>query len=115
MLSWVATRLTPYGLASTNLHGSVYPGGTMMPPKWINVMYSDSSVVSWPPCSVLDDVKPAYTLSASLPSAHSPPSESRKLRNCDATEPNRVGEPKITASAQTMSSPVAVGKSLVAS
>src|SRR5208337_4642204 len=113
MLSWVDTRLTPYGLPSTNLHGSVYPGGTMMPPKCINVMYSASSVVSWPPCRVFEDVKPAYTLSASLPSAHSPPSESRKVRNCAAGEPKRVGEPKITASAHTMSSAVTAGRSLV--
>jgi hypothetical protein len=37
-----------------------------------------------------------------------------KVRKGAAGEPNRVGEPKITASAQTMSSPVAAGKSLVA-
>jgi hypothetical protein len=64
---------------------------------------------------VLLEVNAAYTLSASLPSDHMPPSESRKSRNCDATEPNRVGDPKITASAQSMSSPVACGRSLVAS
>ncbi len=39
----------------------------MMPPKCINVMYSASSVVSWPPCRVLADVKAADTWSASLP------------------------------------------------
>jgi hypothetical protein len=37
-----------------------------------------------------------------------------KARNWLAGEPNRVGEPKITASAQTMSSPLAAGRSLVA-
>ena len=38
-----------------------------------------------------------------------------KVRNCELGEPNRSGEPKITASDQTMSSPVAAGRSLVAS
>jgi hypothetical protein len=38
-----------------------------------------------------------------------------KVRNCELGEPNRVGVPKITASAQTMSSPVAGGRSFVAS
>jgi len=37
------------------------------------------------------------------------------VRNCELGEPKRVGLPKITASAQTMSSPVASGRSLVAS
>ena len=35
-----------------------------------------------------------------------------KVRSCAAGEPNRVGEPKITASAHTMSSAVAAGQVL---
>ena len=50
---------TPYGLPSWNFTWSVYPGATMMPPKWWMVVYSDSRVDSWPPCSVAAEVKPA--------------------------------------------------------
>ena len=39
MLSWPAIRLAPYGFPSTYFNSSVYPGGTMMPPKCISVMY----------------------------------------------------------------------------
>jgi len=69
-------------------------------------------VVSWPPWAVWDEVNPAYTLSASWPLAQRPPSESIYMRNGAAGEPNRVGEPKMTASAHTMSAPGCRGQIL---
>lgn len=63
----------PYGLPDRNRTGSVYPGGTMIPPQWWKVFPSASRVLSWPPWGVLEDVKAEYTLSASTPRNHRAP------------------------------------------
>ncbi|OAR20941.1 hypothetical protein A8144_08450 [Mycobacterium leprae 3125609] len=87
------TELTSIRVAVDRFHRiGVYPVSPMMSLKCIRVKYGVTRVVSCPSCTVLDDVKAECTLSASLPSAHSPYSESRKLHNCDAGEPNQVGQ-----------------------
>ena len=67
----------------------------------------DSSVDSWPPCSVLVEVNTAAGLPDSAPSAQSPAVPSRKYFSGAAMLPKRVGLPSSRPSQWRRSSSVA--------
>ena len=75
----------------------------MMNPRCAIGMYSETNVVSFPPCGPDVEVKAAAAFPFSLPWNHRPPRLSMNAFNSADVLPKRVGVPKIIPSAHSTS------------